>query len=57
MNRLTHKIHPDDRLPWLGMIVVYALIIASFMALAGCTYTIKEGGPSKPTTPTQQKTD
>lgn len=55
MNRLTHKIHPDDRLPWLGMIFVYALIFASFMALAGCTYTIKEGGPSKPTTPTQQK--
>ena len=58
MSKLTamlRKIHPDDRTAYMWMTLMYAMIFLSFFALGGCTYTIKEGGPPRPSIPTQQK--
>jgi uncharacterized membrane protein (UPF0127 family) len=58
MSKLTamlRNIHPEDRMPYAWMVFFYTLLLLSFLTMGGCTYTIKEGGPSRPSTPTQQK--
>jgi drug/metabolite transporter (DMT)-like permease len=52
--RMLRDIHPEDRLPLAWMFLIYTVILLMFVSMGGCSYTIKQGGPSQTTT-TQQK--